>query len=214
MSDLIIAMSVFLLAHIIPSYRPLRARLVERMGEKIFMSVYGIISLFLFAWLLHSYLKAPYMGLWATQDWMRFVVLIVMYTVCVLLICTFSQPNPFSLGKGGKGFDPANPGIVGLTRHPAFIAFALWSFVHMLPNGDVASLLFFALMGALSLYGPKSLDDKRKAKMGERDWQELKARVVTGWPHIGAQRFLAAFLLYLLLFFAHEPVIGVMPYLW
>jgi len=211
MSDLLFSVAVFLAAHIIPSYGPLRDGLVARMGERTFMSIYGVFSLFLFAWLIYSYQQAPYIELWMIAEWMRHTVLLVMFFVCLLLVCTFSQPNPFSLGKGGRGFDPDNPGIVALTRHPAFWAFALWSFVHILPNGDVASVIFFGLMGGLSLYGPRSLDKKRQAKMGIENWQGQVAAVKAGFPKIGVVRLLVAAILYGVLLFGHEPVIGVMP---
>jgi len=214
MSDLLFSIAVFLTAHIIPSYAPLRDAIVTRMGERPFMSVYGVISLALFIWLIYSYQQAPYMELWMMATWMRHMVLFVMFWVCLLLVCTFSQSNPFSLGIGGRGFDPARPGIVGLTRHPAFWAFALWSFIHILPNGDVASVLFFGLMGGLSLYGPYSLDKKRQRKMGLAQWQALRAQVKTGWPAIGLWRWMVAGLLYLTLIWAHGPVIGVMPVYW
>ncbi len=178
------------------------------------MSLYGIVSLVMFIWLIATYLAAPYIELWLVADWMRHVVLLVMFLVCVLLVCTFSQANPFSLGIGAKGFDPDNPGIVAATKHPAFVAFAFWSFVHILPNGDVASVLFFGLMGALSLYGPFSLNQKRRKKMGEATWQDLATRTKSGWPRIGLLRWLIAGILYVGLFHAHEPVIGVVPYFW
>ncbi|MDV7340468.1 NnrU family protein [Terasakiella sp. A23] len=214
MSDLLFATAVFLAAHIIPSYQPLRHALVSKMGERIFMSVYGVISLVMFVWLIMTYLDAPYIELWMIEDWMRHVVIGVMFFVCLLLVCTFSQPNPFSLGKGAKGFDPKNPGIVSLTKHPAFVAFALWSFAHILPNGDLASVVFFGLMGALSLYGPFSLNQKRQKKMGREQWQALVDQTETGLPHIGILRWLVAIVLWVGLFHAHEPIIGVMPIVW
>lgn len=211
MSDLLWACCLFILAHIIPSYHPLRARCVSLMNERLFMSVYGVISLGLFIWLIHTYLQAPYVELWTMQVWMRHVTLSVMFFVCILLVCSFSQPNPFSFGIGGKGFDPIRPGIVGLTKHPALIAFALWSISHILPNGDVASVLFFGLMGGLSLYGPFSMNQKRRRQLGFQTWQRLSHETVRGWPHIGWKRWLAAGLLYIGLLYAHEPVIGIAP---
>ena len=214
MNDLLISVAVFLIAHIIPSHKDLRDFFVRLMGERVFMSVYGVISLGLFIWLLYAYLDAPYIELWMVADWMKLVVLFVMFWVCFFLVCTFSQPNPFSIGLGGKGFDPQNPGIVSLTKHPGFVAFALWSGVHMLPNGDVASVIFFGLMCVLSLYGPKSLNDKRIRKMGLEAWQNLDHQTVKGLPRIGWKRWFVTIILYVSLFYAHEPVIGVMPYSW
>lgn len=178
------------------------------------MSLYGVISLGLFVWMIASYFKAPYQELWLMQSWMRHVVLAVMFFVCLLLVCGFSQPNPFSLGKGGAGFDPVRPGIVALTRHPALIGLAGWSFSHILPNGDVASLLFFATMGALSLYGLRSVDHKRKSQLGAQNWQRLVDQTQKGWPQIGLTRWIATVLLYVGLVIAHEPVIGVAPIYW
>jgi len=212
MSDLLFSIAVFLIAHIIPSYAPLRKAVVSKMGERTFMSVYGIISLGLFAWLIYAYQQAPYVELWAMADWMRHSVLFVMFWVCLLFVCTFSQPNPFSLGIGGKNFDPEHPGIVAFSKHPAFWAFALWSFVHILPNGDLASVLFFGLMGGLSLYGPLSLNKKRQDKMGREHWHDLAAQVKQGWPQIGWWRWILALILYMGLLHAHGPVIGVTPY--
>ena len=211
MSALFIASAVFIAAHLIPSHPPLRQFLVSKMGERPFMSIYGIFSLGLFIWLIKTYLEAPYVELWLIQDWMRYGTLVLMFFVCLLLVCTFSQPNPFSLGIGGRGFDPENPGIVGATKHPAFIAFAGWSFSHILPNGDLASLIFFGLMGALSLYGPSSLNKKRRLQLGAATWQDLQNQTKKGWPQIGLVRILVASLLYIALIFAHEPVIGVIP---
>lgn len=178
------------------------------------MSVYGMISLGLFVWVIVCYFKAPYLELWIMQTWMRHTVLLVMFFVCLLMVCAFSQPNPFSLGKGGAGFDPERPGIVALTRHPALMGLAGWSFSHILPNGDVASLLFFGTMGLLSLYGLRSMDQKRQRQLGLAQWQRLRDQTKRGWPQIGLMRWIATVLLYIGLLIAHEPVIGVAPLYW
>lgn len=214
MSELIFSVGVFLVAHIIPSHKSIRRFFVRKMGERVFMSVYGLISLILFIWLLMSYLAAPYIELWLMTDWMRHIVLLVMFFVCLLLVCTFSQPNPFSIGIGGKNYDPSQPGIVSLTKHPGFVAFVLWSGVHILPNGDVASLIFFGLMCALSLYGPRSLNDKRRARMGADQWLALVEATKSGFPKIGLIRWIVTGVLYTGLLYAHGPVIGVVPYSW
>jgi uncharacterized membrane protein len=214
MSQLFLSISIFIIAHIIPSYAPLRMKMASALGERVFMSLYGVLSLVLFIWLLNSYLNAPYIEIWMMQDWMRYPVLVVMFVVCLLFVCAFSQPNPFSLGIGGKNFDPNNPGIVGVTKHPAFVAFALWALVHMVPNGDIASLLFFGLMAGLSLYGPHSLNRKRQLSMGVDQWQCRVDEIKEGWPRVGWKRWLVTLILYVALLHAHGPVIGVVPYSW
>lgn len=214
MSNLLIAVSVFLLSHIIPSYRPLRLAIVQKMGERLFMSAYGVLSLILFIWLISAYLQAPYIELWSVQNWMKAIPLFIMFWVCLLLVCTFSQPNPFSIGIGGKKFDPQNAGIVSLIKHPGFLAFALWSAAHLVPNGDVASMIFFGLMCGLSLYGPKSLNDKRQSQLGLDRWRELDNQILRKAPYIGWWRWGVALILYMGLLHMHEPVIGAVPYWW
>lgn len=212
MSDLFIAAVLFIVAHVLPSYGSVREGLVARVGEKLFMSLYGILSLILFIWLIYAYLDAPYLELWSVSEGLKHASLSIMAVVCLLLVCTFSQPNPFSLGIGTRKFNPDNPGIVGLTRHPAFWAFGFWALAHLLSNGDAASFLFFGLMLGLSVYGPYSLDQKRRRSMGATQWQERASEVKGGWPHIGVWRMGGAALLYIALFHLHEPLIGVQPY--
>jgi hypothetical protein len=78
----------------------------------------------------------------------------------------------------------------------------------------VASVIFFGLMCALSLYGPKSLNDKRKHRMGLENWMALDQSVRKGVPNIGWKQWLACAVLYIALLHAHGPVIGVEPYSW
>jgi uncharacterized membrane protein len=214
MSNLFIAVFIFLISHIVPSYAPLRHAFVQKMGERLFMSLYGILSLFLFIWVILAYQQAPYMELWPVANWMKAVPLFIMFWVCLLLVCAFSQPNPFSIGIGAKNFDPQNPGIISLTKHPAFVAFALWSGAHIIPNGDVASLIFFSVMFALSLYGPRSLNQKRQHQLGLQRWNELKLSIAHKLPTIGWWRWVLSILLYMGLLHLHGRLIGVVPYWW
>lgn len=178
------------------------------------MSVYGILSLGLFIWLIYAYLQAPYMELWASANWMKAIPLFTMFWVCLLLVCTFSQPNPFSIGIGARNYNPQKAGIVSLIKHPGFVAFALWSVAHIIPNGDLASVIFFGLMAALSLYGPVSLNNKRRSQLGHVPWQDLHKKTIRQGPYIGGWRWLATLILYMGLIHAHEPIIGVLPYWW
>jgi uncharacterized membrane protein len=44
-------------------------------------------------------------------------------------------------------------GIQKVTRHPSFIAFAIFGFAHMLMNGWAGDILFFGSFPALSILG-------------------------------------------------------------
>ena len=95
-------------------------------------------------------------------------------------------------------------------RHPVIWSIGLWAAAHMAPNGDVASLAMFSLLLLAGLTGPKSLDAKRKAKLGEDEWTRLASprRTLLG---INGKALIAGFVLYTVLFQAHLWVIGVAP---
>ena len=64
--------------------------------------------------------------------------------------------------------------MLRITRHPMLWAFATWALVHVVGNGDLASLLFFGAFGATALVGMPSID----RKLAHRDpagWSRLAA---------------------------------------
>ena len=60
-------------------------------------------------------------------------------------------------------------GLLRITRHPFQWSVVLWAIGHIVANGDVASLLFFGSLGALSLWGSFLIDAKKARTMGA-DW--------------------------------------------
>lgn len=215
MTHLLIAVGVFIAAHAIPAYRPVRDGLVRALGEVPYVVLYTVVSLGLASWVGYAYLEAPFVELWPFRPWQRWLPLLVMPVSCILLVAGLSAPNPFSVGAGSKRWDPARPGIVAVTRHPVMWGFVLWSGAHMLPNGDAASLVLFGLLTGLGLAGPASLDAKRRAKMGEDEWRrqvaEISGKTLAGLGGIGWARVLGGLLLYGALLHFHGPVIGVSP---
>lgn len=224
MTELIAAVLVFLASHAVPSLKPVRGALVASFGERRFRVAYSLLSLAVLVWLGVAYARAPFIEVWAMQPWMPWVPVLVMPLACLLLVGTLTAPNPLSISASRKPFDAARPGIVSITRHPLMAAFALWAGAHMVPNGDVASLILFGLLFLLSLAGPPSLDAKRRAALGEAEWRRLAgptstlplAAVLAGRGRldvvgIGLKRTALALLLYALLILAHPWAIGVSP---
>jgi uncharacterized membrane protein len=65
MNDLILA-SVFLpLSHFGLSSSQLRATLANKLGERRFLTLYKLVTLAAFAWLIVSYRRAPTLILWS-----------------------------------------------------------------------------------------------------------------------------------------------------
>jgi len=119
-------------------------------------------------------------------------------------------------GKLAQGPDSAR-GIVRITRHPFLWGVALWALVHLIVNGNVASVVLFGSLLVLALGGTVSIDAKRRRLFGER-WSQF-ATVTSDIPfaaiaagrnrlgpalgEIGAWRVLAAILLYGVAFYLH-----------
>jgi uncharacterized membrane protein len=211
MTDLFSAIAAFILSHAIPAVKPLRATLIRALGFRMYVTLYSMMSIAVLVWLGFAFAAAPYVEVWAFREWTRWVTIILMVPSCLLLLIGLFSPNPLSLSLvSAETYDSSRPGIVGLVRHPVIWSIGLWALAHMPPNGDVASLSMFSLLLLAGLSGPKSLDVKRRAKLGEEKWTELaKAPMsLTGlkiWPLV------AGLALYTALFYVHEWIIGVPP---
>lgn len=224
MTELIVAVVAFLASHAVPAIKPVRRVLVARLGERPYMVLYSLLSLGMIGWLGFAYARAPFVEVWAMRPWMLWVPALVMPFSCLLLVAAVSSANPLSVAPSRPAYNPARPGMVSVTRHPLMWAFALWSGAHMVPNGDIASLILFGLLTALAVLGPASLDAKRRAAMGDTEWRRLAAptsnlplaAVLAGRTRldargIGLGRVVAALVLYGLLIAGHPWIIGVSP---
>jgi uncharacterized membrane protein len=214
MTELVGAVSAFILFHAIAALRPLRTRIVGAIGEMTYIVTFSIISLAIVVWIAVAFGKAPYIELWPYHPALRWIPLAVMPVACILIVSGLSSPNPFSLGAGSASFNPARPGIVAITRHPALWGLTLWSAAHIPVNGDLAAVVLFGLLTLLGLAGPASLDAKRRRGLGAAAWEAL-ARQTAATPRTaaivqtGAIRLLGGILLYTGLLALHGPVLGV-----
>ncbi len=211
MTELFAAISAFILSHAIPAVKPLRATLINALGFRMYVTLYSMMSIGVLVWLGFAFAAAPYVEVWEFREWTRWVTIILMVPSCLLLMVGLFSPNPLSLSLiPAQRYDPLRPGIVGVIRHPVIWSIGLWALAHMPPNGDVASLSMFSLLLLAGLSGPKSLDAKRRAKMGNERWDKLAQGPMTLkglkiWP------LAAGLVLYGALFNIHEWVIGVQP---
>ncbi len=216
MADLFTALGLFLLTHLLPAIRPLRSAVITRIGRGFYFFLFSAISIAATIWLIMAFMDAPYIEVWPYQPWTRWAVLVSMNISCILIVAGLTSANPFSLSFNTKPFEPARPGIVGLTRHPVIWGLGLWSAVHMLPNGDVASLLMFGLLTLLSVTGPRTLTRRRKSLMSDEVWHDLdtttaRLGLVETLSQIGTAKLAGGLALYLVLLYLHGPVIGVSP---
>lgn len=224
METLLLTIGVFIAFHVIPAIGSVRRAMISTIGKAPYIVGYSMMSLGLLGWVGVAYSEAEYIEVWAQAEWMRWVPVFLMYPACALLVGSLAHANPLSVGLRGDQFDPERPGIVSVTRHPLMWALIFWSLAHMVPNGDVASLLMFGLFTVLGLFGPKSLDAKARRKLGEERWAELAAptsnvpfaailrgQTPADWGNVLCQPAIGGMVLYAVLMGAHLFVIGVSP---
>jgi uncharacterized membrane protein len=224
MTELIAAAAFLLATHYGISSTPLRAWLVARLGERLYLGIYSLIALGAIIWVISAYARAPYIELWPTPGWIARVPLIVLPFALVLAVSGLSTLNPTAVGAP-DALARAEPvrGIVRVTRHPFMWSVGLWAGAHIVASGDLAGLVLFATFGTLALLGTLLIDRKLAARRGA-DWQRFAAAtsnlpfaaILAGrqrlvFAEIGWWRIAVALVLYLALLAAHPWLFGASP---
>jgi uncharacterized membrane protein len=224
-AEFVAAFVVFLLSHSIPARPQVRAALIAGLGERWFLVVYSIIALAVLAWLIVAAGRAPFFELWAFEPWQMWAPNLAMPLVCVLAAFGVGAANPLSFGGNpNRPFDPAQPEIVGLVRHPLLWAIGLWAAAHLVPNGDLAHVILFGFFVVMALLGMVIIDRRKQRQFGRERWAMLAANtsflplvaLLSGrWrPRplaIDLKRLAIGLAVWLALLLAHAPVIGVSP---
>ena len=202
----------------------LRGEIVGLIGERPFQGLFSLMSLIGIVWLSRAYGQAEYFQLWSEPLAIRPVALIVMLFAFFFVVLAFTSPNPTAVGGGAllTEREPAK-GIQRITRHPFLWGVALWSFTHLVLNGDLASVIFFGSFLILAIAGPFSIDRKRRNAFGDAWYRfasltsnvpfiaiiegrnSLKIGELGWWPVV------LALVLYGLFLYFHRILFGVSP---
>lgn len=175
MIEFLAALVLFLASHSIPARPRVRAALVERLGERGYIAGYSILSLVLLIWLLSAASRAPFIPLWDLALWQYHVPVTLMLPAFLLFAGGAVCPNPLSISFSKSRFDPDRPGIVAITRHPILWGFALWAFAHVVPNGDLVSVVMFGGFGSFALLAMPIVDRRKRRALGP-SWRDLADR--------------------------------------
>ncbi len=167
MTMLLLAASIWIGIHLGLAGTTLRDAVVRRMGDLAFRGVFSLLSVVAIVFLVRSWGSASTALLWVAPGWLRFVLAAVMLPAFVLFAGSVMVPNPTMVGVPAE----APRGMIRVTRHPMLWSFAIWALVHMLGNGDTASLVFFGSFLVTALAGMPSID----AKLARRDKAEWAA---------------------------------------
>ena len=175
MTQLILAALLFIALHVGVSGTSARGRAIEKLGENVYRAVFSLLSLLGIVWLAHAYRVAGYFETWGQLAWFKPIAAFLMLVAFLLVVFGMATSNPMAVG-GEKLLmvDEAARGIHRVTRHPFLWGVAVWAFVHLIVNGDVASLVLFGSLLVLVFVGMISIDAKRKKACGQH-WESYAA---------------------------------------
>lgn len=132
-----LGIGLFFGLHIMPSFTNVRDALISRLGEKRYKGLYALLSLSGLIVMGVGYGNMDYQELWLTPVWASHLALAVMPVVFVLWVAAEMKGH-----------------IRKTIKHPMIIGILLWATVHLVNNGDRASLYLF---GSFAVYAVFSI---------------------------------------------------------
>ncbi len=228
MTNFLIAIFIFLMAHVVPPSPPVRARLVSLLGRRLYLTVYSFVSTLLLVWIIVAARSAPLIYLWYPAPWQALVPVIAMPFAFWFIVAGLAAQNRVSITFRRSGEASSQGSITAITRHPVLVGFLIWSLAHIPPKGDLVSLILFGGMGLLALGGMPLLDRRARRRLSYAEWAAVRAQtsvvpflaMVEGRAHFHADRSfwlwaglgLALYAWFLLQ--GHRLLIGVDPLAW
>lgn len=212
--------------HLLISGTRLRDVLIARMGEGPYRGLFSLLSLVGIVWLCWAYNTAPTAPLWGRVEGLVPVTMVLVFLAFLIGVPGLLIRSPTAVGgeTAGQGGGPEARGILRVTRHPFLWGVVLWSAGHLIANGDVASLIFFGAFFVLAAIGQGQIDAKRRRQWGEA-WRSFAAvtsrapfaaiaahRNTFRLAEIGWWRIAVSVGLFVLIFWLHPWLFGVVPY--
>jgi len=180
MTILILAAAFFLGIHLLVSGTRLRHALTGRIGQGPYMGLFSLASLGGLVWLGFAFAAARQAQtndvLWDVTPATRWLQLVLQLPAMLLIVGGLLTPNPTSVRQEAtlQRVDVVK-GMLRITRHPFLWGVAIWAVGHLIVNGDTASIVLFASLLALALFGTVSIDAKRRRALG-KTWDAFAAQ--------------------------------------
>jgi uncharacterized membrane protein len=147
---LILGLVLFLGVHVLTTRRESRARLIERLGEGLYKTLYAVVALLGLALIAKGfslYRATEWVDIWYPPKAMRHLTLALMLPATILIVAAYVRGR-----------------IYEKLKHPMLAGVKLWALAHLLANGDLGSIILFGSVLAWAVYDRISL--KRRADPG------------------------------------------------
>ena len=171
--DVLVAMGVFVLSHIVIARTGVKPVLIARFGERAYLAFYSVLSLALLSWVVWSVVTAERIHLWAPPGWAYGFAVVVSVAGFVLMGVGAVVPNPLSVSFRKTGFDPLRPSAIGWVRHPLIWGLTLWALAHIPANGNWPGLVLFAGSTAFGMIGIVVVERRLKRQHNRDQWHRL-----------------------------------------
>ena len=178
-----LGIGLFFGAHVIPSLPNLRDRLIDRMGNNRYKGAYSLVALSGLVLIAIGYARMDYQELWPAPVWASHLALAVMPIVFVLQVAAELRGH-----------------IRKKIKHPMIIGILLWAVVHLVNNGDRASLYLFGSFALFSVFS--IISSSRRGKLPNYTTAKSKHDVIA--VVIGVVLFAGVL-------WGHEFLFGVAP---
>ena len=126
MTYLIAGLILFFALHAVPSIAPLKNGLLARLGTIGYRALFSVVSASSLGLIVYGFATSPTVDLWIAPTFAMHLAYVVVPLAFVLLVSGLLRGN-----------------VLRLTRHPMLWAVGLWASVHLLNNGDIASVMLF-----------------------------------------------------------------------
>jgi len=135
---LILGLLVFLATHVFVTMREARAAAIAKLGLNTYRVLFSIVSLgslALIVWGFGDYRAHGWIQIWSPPGFMRHITVGLMLPAVILVVAYFIPSH-----------------IKTKAKHPLLAAAKTWALAHLLSNGDLGSILMFAVFLAWGVY--------------------------------------------------------------
>ncbi len=108
--------------------------MINRLGENKYKGLFSIIALVGLLIIIYGFSRADFYPIWDPLPYSKEIALALMPISMILLAAANIQTN-----------------IKKFIKHPMLIAILIWSFVHLIANGDLRSIILFGSFGLYAL---------------------------------------------------------------